>query len=160
MDLMSNPFFVLRVGTEHTRQQINEACDAFALEADAELYMKARAILIHPRNRIGAEIGWLPGVPSKVALTLVDKVKAAPQAISEVLPQLSALARCNLVCMLLTHHRVKDERLANWLLFLAKAYDQIDALQLVDSLNHDRKTISLAPIPSIDSIEGELTEHR
>lgn len=160
MELAANPFFILRVGTQHTRQEIIDAAEALALASDDDDYARARAVLTHPRNRIGAEMGWLPGVAPKLALILADRIKKAPQAISEALPKLPPLARCNIAAALLTFHPVKNVKLAHWLRFIAEAYEEIDIELLTVALNEDRAAAGFSAIPSAESLEGVLAERR
>ena len=160
MDIASNPFFILRVGTQHTRQDITDAAENLMLSEENEEYAKAKAVLTHPRNRIGAEIGWLPGVPPKLAQVLLDRINTAPQSISEVLPKLPPLARCNMAAMLLHFHRAKDASLTEWLHFMAKAFDEIDLDQLTEALNADRAVAGFSPIPSSAALEDALAQRR
>ena len=160
MDLFDNPFFILRVGVRHTRQEIMDACEALALESEQDGYVKARAALTHPRNRITSEIAWLPGVPPEQALELADQVKSQPQQIGKILSQLPPLARCNLVAVLLSHHGVRNAGLISWLNFLATAYDEINVDQLLAAINQDREQAGFSPISSGESIETELSARR
>ena len=67
MDLLKNPFHILGATPRDNRQRIMELAEKRSLLSDADVsdadeYIEARSTLIHPRNRISAEIAWLPGV--------------------------------------------------------------------------------------------------
>src|ERR1700692_3163635 len=63
----TNPFFLLGATPRDPRGRIIELAENLALERDLAIISKARADLIHPRSRLSAEIGWLPGVSPKRA---------------------------------------------------------------------------------------------
>ncbi len=67
MDLLHNPFHILNATPRDTRHRIMELADEQSLFQGASECRDARATLTHPRNRISAEIAWLPGVPPKRA---------------------------------------------------------------------------------------------
>ena len=62
MDLFDNPFYILNVSITDNRHCLEMSADELILLSDPEICNKARDILIHPRKRISAEVGWLPGL--------------------------------------------------------------------------------------------------
>lgn len=159
MDLTDNPFYVLRVGARHGREDIVEAAEARALTDDGQDYVKARSILTHPRNRVLAELNWLPGVDDRQALQLVDQVRSAPKEASTHLAKLTPLARCNLTAMLMSRHKVAPERQARWMQFLARSYEEVNKQDLLNQINVDRAEAGFAQLPSIDGMEAGLADN-
>ena len=62
MDLLENPFYILRATVRDNRHRIEDLSEEQSLLSDADACMNARSILTNPRKRISAEIAWLPGV--------------------------------------------------------------------------------------------------
>ena len=62
MDLLQNPFHILGATTRDNRHRIEDLAEERSLLSDADQCQKARTVLTNPRNRIDAEIAWLPGV--------------------------------------------------------------------------------------------------
>ncbi len=64
MDLFENPFHILGATPLDDIRKIGELAVAKSLLSDDEKCMKARATLTHPRDRVAAEVAWLPGMKS------------------------------------------------------------------------------------------------
>jgi hypothetical protein len=62
MDLLQNPFHILGATTRDNRHRIEDLAEERSLLSDADKCQKARTVLTNPRNRIDAEVAWLPGV--------------------------------------------------------------------------------------------------
>jgi hypothetical protein len=71
LSLDSNPFAILRLATTATREEVVEAADRVGGEAA----MLARRALFVPRQRLDAEIAFLPGLGSR-ARTILDLANA------------------------------------------------------------------------------------
>src|ERR1700722_2011232 len=59
-ELNSNPFHVLGATPRDDRHRILELAEERSLTADADVCRQARADLMNPRNRLAAELAWLP----------------------------------------------------------------------------------------------------
>ena len=59
-----NPFYILGLSCSADRRTIIEKAEelAFADDANAEKYEEAKNILLNPKRRLEAEIGWFPGI--------------------------------------------------------------------------------------------------
>ncbi len=67
MDLLQNSFYILNATQRDNRHRIIELAEKQSLLSDADKCMAARSELTMPRNRISAEVAWLPGiVPERV----------------------------------------------------------------------------------------------
>ncbi|MBT9167924.1 MAG: hypothetical protein DDT19_01268 [Syntrophomonadaceae bacterium] len=80
MNLFQNPFYIIRVSTRDSKQTIVETCDAKSLTIDADLCTRFRSVLTHPRNRLSAELAWLPGLSPVRALGLIEKLENDPKS--------------------------------------------------------------------------------
>lgn len=68
--IYQNPFFVLGASTRDDRRRILELADQRSLEIDDDVCQKARSQLTSPRQRLTAEIAWLPGISPRKAAEL------------------------------------------------------------------------------------------
>ncbi|MDE0400745.1 MAG: Hsp70 family protein, partial [Candidatus Poribacteria bacterium] len=67
MDLLRNPFYILKATQRDDRNKIIELAEKQSLLSDADKCIEARAELTMPRKRVSAEVAWLPGVnPERV----------------------------------------------------------------------------------------------
>jgi hypothetical protein len=62
LPILRNPFHVVGVCPRDNRQRIVEAAEERSLTLDADVCARARADLTNPRNRLSAELAWLPGM--------------------------------------------------------------------------------------------------
>ncbi|MYF98045.1 Hsp70 family protein, partial [Candidatus Poribacteria bacterium] len=67
MDLLHNPFYILKVTQLDNRQRIIEASEERSLLLDVDTCIEARSMLTIPTKRISAEVAWLPGIPPERA---------------------------------------------------------------------------------------------
>ncbi len=77
--LHSSPFYVLGASVRDGRKRIVELADERSLVADADLCAKARGDLTNPRNRLAAEIAWLPGLSPNAAKVLIETFPITPR---------------------------------------------------------------------------------
>lgn len=108
MNLFQNPFYIIGVSTRDTKQKIVEACDAKSLTVDSELNTKIRSTLTQPRNRLSAELAWLPGIAPRRAVGLVDKLRMDPATFLADLGDVPPLARCNALTTYI-NQKIKNE---------------------------------------------------
>jgi hypothetical protein len=88
-----NPFFVLGASTRDDRRRILELADQLSLEIDDEVCQKARSQLTSPRQRLIAEISWLPGISPRKTGELLGILERDPLSLrrSSGLPTLANL---------------------------------------------------------------------
>ncbi len=79
--LQKTPFAFLGVTTRDDRRRIVELAEEKSLELDHEVCQKARSDLTSPRNRLSAEVAWLPGISPRKASLLVEDLMQNPMAI-------------------------------------------------------------------------------
>ena len=67
MDLLRNPFYILKATQQDNRHRIIELAEEKILLSDADACITARTELTNPRKRVAAEMAWLPGAsPERV----------------------------------------------------------------------------------------------
>ena len=155
-----NPFAVLGATTRDDKRKITDLSEEKSLSFDPSVCAKARADLTNPRNRLTAEMGWLPGVSPKRAAELVAKVHSDPSDLRERGENLPSLAFANILasaCYTL------DEGLATaewvkWILMMADAATKIDANATLRDINEDRTIAGFPPVKSIELIDTELAD--
>ncbi|MYF97900.1 hypothetical protein F4212_02010 [Candidatus Poribacteria bacterium] len=84
MDLLQNPFHILRATTTDDRHRIMDLAQEVSLLSTTQECQVACDILIHPKKRIAAEIAWMPGVITDKARRIVNLLEALPQNQSDI----------------------------------------------------------------------------
>lgn len=161
LPILRNPFHVLGVSTRDDRRRVVEAAEEKSLSLDGEVCARARAELTHPRNRLAAELAWLPGVPADRSAQLVDDFVRDPAA---VLGRggLPALARANLTASAML---VLDVGLAeaDWIAAIvafSRAVEEVSADRVLAAVNEDRAVAGVATVNSVERVEEGLAERR
>lgn len=118
----------------------------------------SRSVLVHPRRRLSAEIGWFPGVrPTKVA-EAVSLLNSNPKAI-QTIEGLPGLARSNLLADgLVQTEDFQQTELINWIIELAFEYENIDCEQTASLINEDRSVAGFPSLTDYQVLEMELSK--
>jgi hypothetical protein len=159
--LHRNPFFLLNVTTRDNRRRIVEMAEEKSLTLDSDLCSKARADLTNPRNRLGVEVAWMPGVSPSRAATLLGGLKAHLAAIRG-LENTPVLAHANLMAagFELLDPGTDTKEWVNWILAMAVAVEEIEAEAVMRAINEDRTVAGFPQITSIEAVENELSARR
>lgn len=162
MDLFENPFYLLEVTTRDQSQKIVLAAEEKSLLLDPDVCTKARTTLINPRQRLSAEVSWLPGMAPGKAIELIKKISTSPNEVTNALSMLPPLVQCNLSTSLIERLSFKDNtaHLEKWILYIANSFENIDAGGLLALLNEDRTVARFPSIPKIEDVEQELNSHK
>jgi hypothetical protein len=157
----SNPFHILGATTRDNRRRIHELAEEKSLTIDVQTCTKARTDLTNPRNRLAAEIAWLPGLSPRRAQELLS---ALQQNIDSLKGQsnLPSLANANLLAAafeLLDSERDSPDW-SDWIWDFAQTADLIDPEDVIKDINEDRAVAGFPEVHEIDAIETELTERR
>ena len=146
MDLIENPFFILKASPQDDRKKLIELADEATLKGDPDLVNRARLILNNPRKRLAAEISWLPTVEAQLIDELIQLVTTRKDLINIRnkwdLPQ---LAFANFVSTLISKKNKYDDGLYLTKL-LVVAYEQFDINEIQESINYDRYNDINCPI--------------
>lgn len=156
-----NPFWVLGVTTRDDRRRIVEQAEERALHIDHDLCQKARSDLTNPRNRLSAEISWLPGVSPKKAERMAQGLLDNPKAIRAE-AGLPDLARANL--MAASIEIMKDNEsstvIAQFFSDFASVVEAFDADEILRDINEDRAVAGFPEVQGTSPVEEELVKRR
>lgn len=160
MDLLQNPFYILNASPRDNRRRIMELADERSLSLDSSECMEARSELTNPRKRLAAEIAWLPGIgPKRVreALALLESSPADLLALNN----LPSIAQVNLFAAGLTRLAARTaDVVAEWILEIALAFEDIDADELREIINEERVVSGFPEVSDLSTIEDEIQERR
>lgn len=159
--LHKNAFYVLGATTRDNRQRIVRLAEEKSLILDSQICTKVRLDLTNPRNRLTAEIAWLPGLSPRRTNELlscleynIDSLKA-----QNTLP---FLAHSNLLAAAfeLLNPQMAASGWSDWICNLAQKVDAIDIDDVMRDINEDRAISGFPEVQTLAAIESELTERR
>jgi hypothetical protein len=117
--------------------------------------------LTHPRNRLSAELAWLPGFSPVGARVLIEKIEKEPNAFLTSLDGIAPLARCNSLITYLDYHKPKEgSQISKLFIELARSFDQIDHTNLLTIINEDRQIAKIPVIQDVENIKQEMQSRR
>jgi len=158
-DLSGNPFHLLGADYGDNLSEINDLFDD--AESDARfpetVLRDAFQKLTHPVPRIASEVAWLPELSETQrdkAITSLDAADA--DGVLHAIEHWPELARANLATHLVSRQRSVDQSVAS----TAKAWDNVDPLQVLDFIKDARKQsgfpqVELAQIEAaLDKLKG------
>ena len=157
MDLLQNPFHILNATPRDNRRRIVELSDERSLLTDCT---QARSDLTNPRKRLAAEIAWLPGISPKQA---AEVFSALGNQVSDLLgiDNLTPIARANLLAAGLSRLPAgTPDDLAEWILELAIAFEEIDPEELCAVINEERIVSDFPEVTDLSMVETEIEERR
>jgi hypothetical protein len=159
--LHSTPFALLGVTSRDDRRKIVDQAEHKSLELNADDCQKARSDLTNPRNRLAAEIAWLPGVSPRRASQLLDGLLADAMAIRGE-TGLPTLAHCNLLAAAFeaipSSHQPED--VAEFIQELASLVDDLDVDEVIRDINEDRTISGFPEVKGSDQVEAKLAERK
>lgn len=132
-----NPFAVLEIDLAASPEAINNAYDALSFEPDSDPRQldAARAALHSPRERLDAELGWLPGLPGPTLDATRKALRAGDIAtLASIREKAAGIARLNLDLMLADLDPAASELAAR----VVETAGQIDSEALLDQLDDAR----------------------
>jgi len=158
MELLQNPFYILQATPRDNRAKLAELAEDASFSLDPDFCQKARTELTNPRKRLSAEIAWFPGIsPASVTelLSILDSDFTALKNVSEY----SGLVRFNLLIAGLSRvHEAKGTNLAQWVLYIAQSFKEIEIIGLCKAINEDRSVSGFPEITDCSWIDNELSE--
>jgi len=160
MDLFQNAFYVLGATPRDDRRRIVELAEERSLHVDPDKCTRARADLLNPRKRLSLEVAWLPGAGPRRVAEVILAVSGPPSALLEM-GSLAAMARANVLAAGLSRLPPSDPHaLANWLLELALALEDVDPDDLRVVINEDRVVSGFPEVSDLSLVEAEVQERR
>ena len=160
MDLLQNPFHILTASPRDNRRRIMELADERSLLLDSSEIMEARSDLTNPRKRLSAEVAWLPGIGPKRAGEVLSLLESSPMDLLAV-DKLSSIARANLLAAglsLLPAHNA--DGVAEWILEISWAFEDIDPEELSVIINEERVVSGFPEVSDLSAIEAAVQERR
>ena len=170
--LFDNPFNLLGVSVRDNVSRIMEAASDPLLAVSPERAQQARLLLTNPRARLGAEIGWLPGVAPGRTSQLLEALRtdyslelteiglpvaARANLLTSGLP---AGARANLLVSGLSGSPPGSVEVAVGALSDAlDAIHSIDPADLLRDINEDRALAGIPPVRSTELVVQALEAH-
>lgn len=159
--LHQSPFHVLQVSLRDGRKRIIEASDERSLEIGDEACQAARSQLTNPRQRVTAEIAWLPGVSPSKSQQLIKTLETDAQSLRSA-TGLPALAHLNLLSSAFegVDSTFNGEQISEFICQIADLAETVDPTEVLRDLNEDRVISGFAEIRSVDQIETELADRK
>ncbi len=163
MNLLSNPFLLLGATMGDNRRRIMALAEEKTLlpgEATAAAVGEAKAMLIHPRRRLTAEMGWLPGVAPDRILEVMALLKQEPGKVRSL--DLPSLARANLLAagLVAVAEQLPKGEVVEWMLELAHVHDATAAEPTMTLLNKERSMAGFPAITDAQAVDAELRRQR
>lgn len=160
-EIERNPFAILGATTRDDRRRIVELAEERSLTHDNEACSKARTDLTNPRNRLAAEMAWLPGLSPRRATEALFLLRSDPQAILDRKGD-PPLAFANLMASVfeLLPVGVEASLWSKWIILLAETLDRTSLENVVRDLNEDRAISGFSDIRSAVQLEEELDSRK
>lgn len=157
--LHSNAFCLLGATVRDDRNRIIELAEEKSLLHDSDICAKACSDLTTSRNRLAAEMAWLPGVSPNSAKVLVDNLHNHLDLVKKTTTA-PALAKANLLAASfeLIDPEMSADLWRDWIIDFANTVDMIDAEVVLHDINQDRKVAGVAPVKKLEEIEAALKE--
>ncbi len=160
MDLLKNPFHILGATPRDNRSRIMDLADTQSLLSDPDECREARAILTNPRNRVAAEVAWLPGVDPALANALLERLRTPNQSLLNT-SGLMPIARANLFVAGFSHlPNLEAANVDEWILVVAEAAEAINPEIVYTTLNADRKIANFPEITASSVIRSEIQNQK
>jgi hypothetical protein len=159
--LHSTPFALLEVTSRDDRRKIVDQAEHKSLELNPEDCQRARSDLTNPRNRLTAEIAWLPGVSPRRATQLLEGLAVDAMAVRGE-TGLPTLAHCNLLAAAFeaVPSSYPPEDLAEFIQELAVLVDDLDADEVIRDINEDRSISGFPEVKGTEQVAAELNERK
>ena len=160
MDLLENPFHILGATQQDDQQRIMELAEEKSLFSDPEEITAARGVLINPRNRISAEIAWLPEVNPEQIESVLKQLDSPHQSLLNIIG-LSPIASANVFTSAFSRlSNITSTNLVEWILAIAHAYERINAAEVLRTLNEERNISGFPQITDLSVITAEIQNRR
>jgi len=155
-------FGILGATTRDNRRRIVELAEDKHLSLDTETCTKARSDLTNPRNRLAAEMAWLPGLSPKRANAYCVLLNQDIDYFMNSAGEEGPLVRANLIAAALElfDPEMGADDWANWILELALEADKIDPADVFRTINEDRAVAGFPEIQSLNAVEEEVSSRR
>lgn len=160
MDLFQNPFHLLSATLRDNQQRIMELADEKSLSLDSSDCLRARSDLTNPRKRLSAEIAWLPGIGPKRVVEVLNLLKSSVVDLLDI-DKLTPIARANLLSAGISRlPNYSPDNVANWILEIAWAFENINPEKLRGLINEERIVSGMPDVKDMSTVEVEIQDRR
>lgn len=159
--LHRNPFFILGASARDDRRRILELADEQSLHLSEEDCRNARSVLTTPRNRLAAEIAWMPGVSPRRVSQLIETLGKTPDAVRDV-KGLPVLANLNLLAAGIetASGPASSNDAAQLIMEMSGLVEALDPEVVLRDINEDRAVAGFTEVKGAAQVEAELAERR
>jgi hypothetical protein len=160
--LRSTPFGLLKASTRDDRSKIVSLAEDQSLFLDQELCAKARQSLTNPRNRLFAEVAWLPGLAPRKAEKYVALLDDDLAEFIQNLHTEQPIVKANLIAALLEvlSEEEATELWVSMIIELAVAAENFEQDSLLRQINEDRQVAGFTEVQNTDALEEALEAQR
>lgn len=161
MTIKENPFYILDATTRDNRQKIVELAEEKSFDIDEDLCQKARSDLTMPRNRVLAELNWLPGVsPNRISL-LISQLKTSDKSLYYI-EGIPDLARINILMELLNTEHIKftNNELEKIIIKIVYDFENLEINNIIRDINEDRVVSGFPEVNDFELVENHLKEKK
>lgn len=155
-------FGILEATIRDNRRRIVELAEEKSLSIDGDICAQARSDLTNLRNRLAAEVAWLPGLSPKRADAYRVLLRLDLTRCMELVQQESPLVRANLYAAAIEMFDPLMDA-SYWSAVIediARQVDEIEPEAIVNLINEDRAVAGFTQIQGLDAVEAELSERR
>ena len=160
MDIFQNPFYLLAATTRDNRHRILELAEERSLSSDPDVCIAAGKTLTHPRDRVAAEVAWLPGVDPVRATVVLRQLDTPNQNLLNI-AGLTPIARANLLVSGVSRlSNLPSSNLVEWILAIAQSSEAINSETVCATLNADRRVSDFPEITNPSTIDDEIQKQK
>jgi len=153
--LSATSFGLLKASSRDDRSKIVSLAEEQSLFLDQQLCALARQELTNPRNRLLAEVAWLPGLAPRKAERYVELLNDDLAEYIKNLRTEQPIVKANLIAAVLDV--LSDEEATDlWvslIIDLSAAADHFDSEVLLRQINEDRQVAGFSEVQSTDALE-------
>ena len=155
MDILENPFHVLKATPRDRKGRLLELAEELSLHGHADAATEARNVLTNPRNRLAAEAAWFPGLdPARLEKPLAQ---IGSKALPIFVDAMSPLCHANLLAGALKNAPADGvPYLARAIHVLASLVDRFDPAEVMQDINADRQLAGIPALSDVAAVEAEL----
>lgn len=160
MDLLKNPFNLLKVSPRDSQQRIMETVSGDGQGSISQMRRDAAYTLCDPFKRLRAEVAWLPGLGASQVEILLGRLKKAPEMLIRE-ENLLPTARVNLLTS--AFKRIKDPPAAvmvRWVNAIIDAYGKVSLDILMPLINAARSAAGFPVVSDRKAVQTELVRQR
>lgn len=160
MDLLKNPFNLLKVSPRDSQQRIMETVSGDGQGSVSQMRRDAAYTLCDPFKRLRAEVAWLPGLDASQVEILLGRLKKAPEMLIRE-ENLLPTARVNLLTS--AFKRIKEPPAAvmvHWVTAIIDAYGKVSLDILMPLINAARSAAGFPVVSDRKAVQAEVVRQR